>query len=75
MYRLGVDAYGEWEYRLDYRIHGSSDELNSTTTTSTQLILTDLEPNSLYEFTLTAIGSGGFKQTDETLVFHTLPEG
>ena len=38
-------------------------------------MLTDLQPDTLYEFTLTAIGPGGSKQTQETFVFHTFPNG
>lgn len=60
---------------MDYRLLGSSDSFKASMTNSTSLTLTNLTAGTLYEFTVTAIGPGGSKVTDETFVFNTLPEG
>jgi hypothetical protein len=65
---FGDDAHNEWLYLLN--ITNPSYTVN---TSDSNITLTDLNPSTIYEFSLTAIGPGGSVSIDGTFVFRTLP--
>ena len=72
---LGNSSFQSWTYYINYTELGSSTSVQSVNTSSLSLTLTDLLPDSLYEFTISAAGPGGEVVNPSTFILQTKMEG
>ena len=72
---LGNSSFQSWTYYINYTKLGSSTSVQSVNTSSLSLTLTDLLPDSLYEFTVSAAGPGGEVVNPSTFILQTKMEG
>ena len=67
---VGDSAFRQWTYIIKYSLLGSMDEVVFNTT-ELMATLTNLNPGSLYEMSISVSGSGGELMAEEALVFST----
>lgn len=72
---IGSSAFDEWEYDVTYNPVGSSGSPLTSTTTSFDVTLNDLIPETVYELDIIARGLGGVQSLTETLLFTTKAAG
>ena len=67
---VGDSAFRQWTYTIKYSLLGSMDEVVFNTT-ELMATLTNLNPGSLYEMSISVSGPGGELMAEEALVFST----
>ena len=72
IFSLGMSAYDNWQYCVNYTTVGSVDvDVIANCTTESQITITSLENDTLYRFTVSASGPGGERVTPDVFVFRT----
>ena len=72
IFSLGMSAYDNWQYCVNYTTVGSVDvDVIANCTTQSQITITSLENDTLYRFTVSASGPGGERVTPDVFVFRT----
>ena len=74
-YLLGPNAFDDWLYCVNYSLSNAVSSLISNCTRHLNITLFGLQSDTLYEFTLSAIGPGGEKTTPSSFVFQTKTVG
>lgn len=73
---IGSSSYDDWDYDVEYQpVQSTPESLMTATTTSFNITLTNLQPESVYQLNVIARGPGGSVPLRETLLFSTLSAG
>ena len=72
---VGSTGFSSWMYILTYQCLSTNSSAITLNTTGTMLVLTSLEPSTLYQITITARGPGGDDRSTKGMVFVTLNDG